>query len=232
MMETRGMSVADTDSRDADDGFAPERDRLVVPALIVAGIAVLALVVWGVWQLRPGPPGDTSAEAGFARDMSVHHDQAVQMALLIRDRTDDENLRLLATDIILTQQAQIGHMQGWLNLWDLRPTGGDPPMTWMGHTMEGPMPGMATADQVRALREMPVDEAEIEFLRLMIAHHIAGVSMAEAIVERTDQDDVLRLANSIIAGQQSEIELMQSMLRERGAPVSDAALDEDGESAG
>lgn len=219
MMETRSISAADVGTSDVDDELTPEPDRLVIPALIVAAIAVLVLVAWGVWQLRPEPPGDTSAEAGFARDMSTHHSKAVEMALIIRDRTDDENLRLLATDIILTQQAQIGQMQGWLNLWDLRPTGGEAPMTWMGHTMGGPMPGMATADQISALRTLPVDEAEVEFLRLMIAHHRGGVSMAQGIVERSDQDDVLRLANSIIAGQQAEIDLMESMLRERGASV-------------
>ena len=32
------------------------------------------------------PPGDTSLEAGFARDMMVHHDQAVTMAMMIRDK--------------------------------------------------------------------------------------------------------------------------------------------------
>jgi len=32
-------------------------------------------------------PGDDSAEAGFARDMIVHHGQAVQMAEIVRGRT-------------------------------------------------------------------------------------------------------------------------------------------------
>ena len=54
------------------------------------------------------PPGDDSAEAGFARDMIVHHAQAVQMAEIVRDKTQSDDMGLLATDIAPTQQAQIG----------------------------------------------------------------------------------------------------------------------------
>jgi hypothetical protein len=32
----------------------------------------------------------------------------------VRDRTESDDMRLLATDIALGQQAQIGIMQGWL----------------------------------------------------------------------------------------------------------------------
>jgi hypothetical protein len=68
-----------------------------------------------VWLYLSGrPPGDGSAEAGFARAMMVHHAQAVGMAEIVRDKTENEDVRILATDIALTQQAQIGQMQGWL----------------------------------------------------------------------------------------------------------------------
>ena len=62
------------------------------------------------------PPGNDSAEAGFARDMIVHHAQAVQMAEIVRDKTNSDDMRLLAADISLTQQGQIGIMQGWLGV--------------------------------------------------------------------------------------------------------------------
>ena len=89
-------------------------------------------------------PGEGSAEAGFARDMIVHHAQAVQMAEIVRDRTQSDDMRLLAADISLTQQAQIGIMQGWLQVWGLPISGAEPAMAWMGHPMDGPMPGMAS----------------------------------------------------------------------------------------
>jgi uncharacterized protein (DUF305 family) len=90
------------------------------------------------------PPGNDSAEAGFARDMIVHHAQAVQMAEIIRDKTNSDDMRLLAADISLTQQAQVGIMQGWLEVWGLPITGEEPAMAWMGHPIDGLMPGMAT----------------------------------------------------------------------------------------
>ncbi|ALV33068.1 hypothetical protein AS200_14145 [Streptomyces sp. CdTB01] len=38
----------------------------------------------------------TASDVGFARDMAVHHQQAVEMSFIIRDRTDDEDVRRLA----------------------------------------------------------------------------------------------------------------------------------------
>src|SRR4051812_36496010 len=89
-------------------------------------------------------PGEDSAEAGFARDMMVHHAQAVQMAEIVRDKTESQEIRALAADIALTQQAQIGQMQGWLQVWGLPATGYKPAMSWMGHPTEDRMPGMAS----------------------------------------------------------------------------------------
>ena len=187
------------------------------PYLLLAGVAVLLAVASIALFLSGRPPGNSSAEAGFARDMSVHHAQAVEMAEIVRDRTGDEQIRILAADMSLTQQAQIGRMQGWLDAWGLPATGTDPTMAWMGHPTEGRMPGMATPEEVNELRNMPVQEMDRQFLRLMIPHHRAAIPMAEAALERTDRPEVERLAEAIVAAQESEIENMQEMLRERGA---------------
>ncbi|MFF9632537.1 MULTISPECIES: DUF305 domain-containing protein [Streptomyces] len=78
-------------------------------------------------------PGADSADAGFARDMSVHHQQAVEMSFAVRDRTDDEEVRRLAYDIANTQANQRGMMLGWLDLWGLPKAAPDrEPMAWMG----------------------------------------------------------------------------------------------------
>lgn len=158
------------------------------------------------------PPGDGSAEAGFARDMMVHHAQAVQMAEIVRDRTESDDVKLLASDISLTQQAQIGLMQGWLQSWGLSITGTDPAMDWMGHPMDGPMPGMASPYEIDRLGKISPDRADVLFLRLMIVHHKAAIPMAEAILKRSDRPEVTQLAGSIIASQRAEIENMKAML--------------------
>ena len=46
-------------------------------------------------------------------------------------RTADPELKILATDIALGQQAQIGRMSGWLDEWGLSQTSTRTPMAWM-----------------------------------------------------------------------------------------------------
>ena len=173
--------------------------------LVLAGI-LLALL----WNLLPFNRGN--ADVTFARDMSAHHAQAVDMALILRDRVEDEQLRLFLLDMALTQQTQIGQMQGWLAAWNVPLSGPEPIMGGQGEAM-----GMASQEQVNSLRHLPVEEAEVLFLQLMIRHHQGGVLMAEDILARNPRPQVARLAESIIAGQQSEIEYMTSLLQERGA---------------
>nr|WP_245641242.1 DUF305 domain-containing protein [Streptomyces megasporus] len=181
---------------------------------------------WGVTTAgnRSGTPADDSADAGFARDMAVHHQQAVEMSFIVRDRTDDEDVRRLAYDIANTQANQRGMLLGWLDLWDLSKVSGDGPMVWMaaGHAGHGGgggslMPGMATAAQLEKLRKADGKEAEILYLRLMTEHHRGGVTMARGCVRRCEVEDERRLAQGMVDAQESEMRLMADMLTERGA---------------
>jgi uncharacterized protein (DUF305 family) len=162
-------------------------------------------------------PGENSAEVGFARDMMDHHGQAVEMALLLYDRTEDETMRVIARDIALTQQGQIGMMMGWLDLWGQTLGGLEPSMAWLGMPTTGLMPGRATAADINRLRELQGVEADILFMKLMIPHHQGGVAMAEAVLERTKRPQVRALAESIAASQTAEIAYMQELLQQKGA---------------
>jgi uncharacterized protein (DUF305 family) len=194
-------------------GLRTGADSRLVVVLAVAFVTALGLAVW-LW-LSGRPPGEGSAEAGFARDMIVHHAQAVEMAEIVRARTESDDIRILASDVSLTQQAQIGIMQGWLGVWGLPTTGEEPPMAWMGHQMEGLMPGMATPEEISRLSHLPPDRADLMFLRLMIAHHEAVIPMAQAILKRNDEPQVRQLAHSIQDSQQAEIESMKAMVEDR-----------------
>jgi uncharacterized protein (DUF305 family) len=187
-------------------------------AALVAVLAALAL-----WLVASRPPGDASVEAGFARDMIVHHDQAVAMALQIRDRTEDPRVKTLATDIMLTQENQIGQMLGWLNVWSLPATSADLPMTWMGHPVSDRMPGMASPEELAQLDQLTGTAADEEFLRLMIRHHQGGIPMAEAALEQSGNTQVRDLARAMVSTQQAEIDAMQALLTEKtgaAAPVA------------
>jgi uncharacterized protein (DUF305 family) len=154
--------------------------------------------------------------------MQTHHAQAVEMAFLVRDRTDDPELRTVAYDIITSQQQQAGQMYGWLVQWGLPQTGSRPPMAWVGgehgaaHAApDGTMPGMATPAQLAQLEAATGVEAERIFLRLMIAHHTGGVAMADAAVAQARTPEVRRLAGAIATAQTSEIALLKQMLAAR-----------------
>lgn len=198
------------------------------PNLAVILLFVLLMVIVGGWMLgytAVRVPGDGSPEAGFARDMIDHHSQAVEMSFILYGRTEDEMIRILAYDIISTQQAQIGMMLGWLDLWGRTFGGTQPPMAWMDMPMDGPMPGMATQADINRLRELQGGEATALYIQLMILHHRGGVLMAEGVLARTNDPVVRNLAQSIVDSQTSEIATMQQLLQERGyPPVPDTPL--------
>jgi uncharacterized protein (DUF305 family) len=210
------------DGTDAGEGANPSATltagHVVVAVAVLAAVAALLLF----WPRGPSTPGDVSPEAGFARDMQVHHDQAVQMAFIIRDETSDPTLRTIAFDIITTQQQQSGQMAAWLQSWGLSPTGTQPPMAWMaGHPGHGTvpaatgvtaMPGMATPAQLAELERARGTAAERLFLTLMIAHHEGGIEMADAVLTTTEQPQVRRLATAIASSQRAEIEQMTELL--------------------
>ena len=205
---------------------APRWRLALAAATGVAALAVVLLV--GRWSAPDHSlPGERSAAVGFARDMATHHAQAVAMAEILRDRTADPDLRLLATDIALTQQSQIGRMRGWLDVWGLRPTGTAPAMAWMGEPTDGPMPGMATAADVDRLRTAVLVDAENLFLALMIDHHLGGVAMAEAALDLEMPDEVNALARGIVTSQRSEIDVLRQLLTDRGQPLPGEAEDAD-----
>jgi len=175
-------------------------------------------------QTGPQLPEDSSPEAGFAKDMMVHHAQAVQMADIVHDKTESEDIRIMAHNILLNQQAEIGQMRGWLQVWGVSDIGTQPHMAWMDHpTTEDRMPGMASPEEIGKLQgaatEASSEEMDILFLQLMIPHHQAAIPMAEAIVERTSRSEVKQLATAIIASQQEEIRSMQESLQSRGVPL-------------
>ena len=59
--------------------------------------------------------------------------------------------------------------------------------------------------------------ADVAFAQLMIPHHQAGVMMADAVIQKSSEPQVVKLANAIRTAQLAEIDQMRQMLTERGA---------------
>lgn len=192
---------------------AASRAWLVPAGLAVALVALVAGLALG--RGTAGTPKVTDeVSIGFARDMSTHHAQAVRMSEVAHRRSPDPTLNYMAFDILSTQQGQLGMMSGWLDLWEQSQSGTGAPMAWMGHS--GPMPGMASETELRALDTAPVPVMEEQWLRLMVRHHRGAIAMADAAATGADSPDVALLAKGISAAQQSEINALQGQLRARG----------------
>ena len=211
-----------------DEGGPAGPVRRVSAGLLAAAALAVATAGAGGWAIghAGSSPSSTSVEAGFARDMTTHHDQAVQRAMIIHAKTTDPDIRQLAYDIATTQAHQSGQMMGWLRQWGLDATGDEPRMAWMaraGHDhgsseglqADGRMPGMASNAELKRLQTLTGKAADVHFLELMIPHHEAGAPMAKAAVAGSDDPAVDDLARSIVASQTAEIVTMQEMLAER-----------------
>ena len=203
--------------------------------LLGAGLAVVLALLAGLLLGRAtaGPTArvDARVDVGFAQDMKVHHAQAVAMSAPVHERSQDPEVAALALDILTTQQAQIGMMGGWLEQWGQTQAASGPTMAWMGHS--GPMPGMASQDELAALRTLPAGQLEEQYLRLMIRHHAGAVPMASYAATEGDDPSLVRLAGGMVSGQQAEIDLMQDLLVARGrAPEPVAQLEVHGHDFG
>jgi uncharacterized protein (DUF305 family) len=192
-------------------------------ALVAAGAITYAVAEDGGSDPGVSTPTADSADAGFARDMAVHHQQAVEMSYIVRDRTKNAEVRRLAYDIAQTQANQRGMLLGWLDLWGLPKVSAKPPMSWMGmgdmpERGDGSlMPGMATDTEMKKLGTLNGKQAEVFYLQLMTDHHKGGIHMAEGCVAKCQVGVEKSLAQGMVDAQQSEIELMAGMLKERGA---------------
>jgi uncharacterized protein (DUF305 family) len=184
----------------------------IAPVLVVLAIGLS----WFLGRVSNSAPLEGSADVTFARDMIAHHTQAVDMAVRVRDRSSDQTLKIFAIDIALGQTNQMGQMMAWLDLWNVSQNSLSAPMNGNGLMM-----GMATQQDVNSISSLPVKDAEIKFLQLMIRHHQGGIYMAQDVIAKASSVQVKRVAQAVINAQRADIDAMTSMLEERGAkPLS------------
>src|SRR5919201_6549072 len=206
-----------------DGGRGPAR-RFGVLAL-AAAVVVCLLLGYAGGLLTPTftRPGEHSPEAGFARDMSTHHAQAVEMGLMAFQQGQDPEVRQIGGDIATGQQGEIGTMQTWLRSWQLDPTGDQPPMAWMsdgaGLVKDGLMPGMATPAEMDKLRSAKGHDFDILFLQMMIRHHLGGVHMIDGVLKEGHDDDVLAVAQVMKNTQQTDLTNLTAALKRLGGTL-------------
>lgn len=155
------------------------------------------------------------ADVEFAQQMIVHHRGAIEMAQMAQQRSEDPEVKALASDIEQAQGPEIETMTGWLRSWDAEVPEDMSEMEHGSGSMEGSMsqmPGMMSEEQRNQLGQASGDEFDQMFLQMMIEHHQGAIEMAQAEQANGENDKALDLAEQIEADQQAEIETMRKML--------------------
>ena len=201
------------------ENFSPRAK--VVARVVAAVIIVMIGFTAGMLASRPDHPAEGSADVGFARDMSTHHGQAVEMGMIAFQNATLPEVRTLGGDIAITQQGQVGMMQGWLDEWGVGPNSTEPPMSWMPdgqRSMNGNlMPGMATREEIAKLKAAKGTEVDILFLQYMLRHHLGGIHMVDGVLLQNPSREVNDLAETMKNNQTVEITVIENMLAKLGA---------------
>jgi len=202
--------------------------RLIMSLLLLFGAS--AVVAEDAPIVQPGAPGTASREltaeqaieianssyspndTRFMQDMIPHHNQAVQMAELVAERTNRQELVDVAGRINVSQADEIAFMQQWLQRRGEEVP--DPTAHAAMHTAHT-MAGMATPEQMAELAQSEGTAFDKLFLTLMIRHHEGAVKMVEELLKLpgSAHDPVLfDFTTDVTNSQTAEIERMNALL--------------------
>jgi len=159
-----------------------------------------------------GAQPHTQTDVIFVRDMLHHHAQALVMTGYVDERTTSRDIGLLAERMRISQEDEMGQLEGWLQ------TRGEPVRDPDGaHDAHTLMPGMLTADELAALEAAEGDDFDELFLASMIRHHQGALVMIADLFGSPDgpERELEQLANHFDSDQRVEIARMASMLAER-----------------
>ncbi len=211
----------------------------LAPSVRLLTYACVSGVLFGVASIamaqdapivQPGAPGEAARELSaeeaikiadnsyspddvlFMQDMIPHHNQAVQMTVLVADRTNRQELLDVAGRINASQADEIKFMQQWLR--ERGETVPDPTAHDAMHTSHS-MAGMATPEQMAQLGREKGTDFDRLFLKLMIPHHEGAVKMVKELHKQPGSayDPVLfEFTNDVVNDQTAEIERMSAVL--------------------
>lgn len=163
----------------------------------------------------------TKPEQAFLQAMVPHHQSAIDMARVAEREGESSFVKGLAGSITSAQEEEIGQMRrihGRLYGSPLRADEGAHEALGLSAEEAG-MNHMNGGATLRGKR--PFDRA---FIDEMVPHHAGAIAMARAVLDRTRDPELRKLADGIIRAQQREIsEMTNFRAREYGGPATDEA---------
>jgi len=185
-------------------------------ALLCALLALTAALLTGCGSSdddtsSASKPAGNPTDRAFVADMIPHHQSAVEMAAVAKTEATSMFVKDLAADITRTQNAEISEMQRVdAQLAEAGITKGD--LGVDGHQM-----GMdSSAAELRGAK--PFDE---KFIAMMVPHHEGAIEMARIEIDKGDNADLKKLAESIISSQERELKEMRAHLKAEGGAIDE-----------
>ena len=154
--------------------------------------------------------GNMPFDKWFLDNMIPHHQQAIMMSRMLSMHTKRTEMKTLGNDIIQAQLTEIEQMQNWRTQWfSTQPLTTHPGMmNDMTGIMRMDCSNMMNKPSSQTPQMMNMD-MDLWFLDRMISHHQGAIAMATEAVKNAEHPEILALAQSIIASQQKEINLMK-----------------------
>ncbi|WP_194721474.1 DUF305 domain-containing protein [Noviherbaspirillum malthae] len=143
----------------------------------------------------------------FIDTMKVHHQSAIEMARLVDERSERDELKQMAKKVIDDQQKEIKQLEDWKQQW----------YSGKGDAINMRMPGMA-----ESMKNMSMDKLfaakgkafDAMFIDMMSRHHRGAVKMARDAIGKLKHAEVKTLAQNVIDTQKKEIEQMATWKKE------------------
>ncbi|MFO7793602.1 MAG: DUF305 domain-containing protein [Candidatus Nanohaloarchaea archaeon] len=167
-------------------------------AFVAAGILVISGFVLVQTDTDTTENGDFNRnDVMFMNMMIVHHNQAIEMAELSENRTDNENILELSNNISEAQTRENEQMIEWMQELGYNPGN------------HHPMAGMASQEEMQQLRNSNGSEYNQLFAELMIEHHEGGITMAQNFYNSGENTELREMQGQMIDAQENEIERMR-----------------------
>ena len=136
-----------------------------------------------------------STEEEFIAKMIPHHQEAVDTATIIIAKTQNAELRKIATGIVSAQKTEIALLNSWMKSW------------YPNSTLK-----VSYMQMMRDLSKLSGHDLDDVFMEDMIKHHEGAIHMAEAVLEVSQRSEIVKMANDIIRTQNAEIAKFKGLL--------------------
>lgn len=136
-------------------------------------------------------------ERSFMPKLMDHHATAIAMAELAEGAGARRELQQMAQKTISSQTEENGKLASWLSQWYGQSHSAQP-----------------DRGQLEMLQGMEGEAFERHFMEMMIAHHRAGISMAQGALEQAEHSELLQMCEMIISSQLADSEQLRGWLQQ------------------